>query len=319
MHLQVLDNFKDLFLNNVALFFKCKTLVEFLTTDNIIGFPNAILHGSDEMVLNLCTNIILRNVSQTSAMVQKREPDKVHQFPHYWHMHFLVVDMADLLYQQKVSLLTFLKRMSSNVSINPITKKHIVVLKNFDKVSFNMMPRFKNVIDGADIFFLLVGKNISNIDKSITSRCFCLRCVVNVFESYECILEHLDIHLDQSTTDLYLKKSRGNLTKFLLMLENKKTSFVFEEFLNSRINKMLSFRQDKDLLACITDTVSRLEISGVRPEATCQQIIDICANKNADIHSVVSLMANSQLKFMVSNKHSFIYEEMFLKLVNIIL
>lgn len=317
MHLQVLDNFKSIFMKDAQLFLKSKIVDNLLKIESIENLPNVMLYGSDEMVLECCLLIFLRNVSRSTAPPQKRAPDNIHQFPHYWHLHYLIVDMNDLLYQQKVNLITFLGKLSSHDSINPVTKRHIVVLKNFDKVSFNMMHRFKHVTEGSGIFFVLIGKNISCIDKSIVSRCFSLRCVVNVQEGYDCILKNLKIELTPDMIELYLKKSRGNISKFLLLLENKKHNFIFEDFLKSKLDKMLAAASNRELLLCVSDTVSKIEVSGVRPESVCHHLICICSlgfpTKN--MCDIISMLSECQRKFILSNKHSFLYEEMFIKLI----
>lgn len=268
------------------------------------------------MVLNLCLASFLKNVTKTDAQAQKRIPDSIHQFPHYWHMHYILVDISDLLYQQKINLILFLGKLASHDSINPITKRHIIVLKNFDKVSFNMMTRFKNVSDGSGILILFVGKNVSCIDKGIISRCFSLRCVINVRDNHDSILRNLDIQLSSDVIDLYLDKSGGNMSKFLLLLENKKHNFIFEDFLKCRINKMVFATSNKDMLMCVNDTVSRIEISGVRPESVCRQLVHICAScfPTKNMHDIVALLAECQRKFVLCNKYSFLYEEMFIQL-----
>lgn len=316
MHLQVLDNFKKKFLQDPQLFIESPSVQQFLKIENIENLPNVLLYGSDEMVLNLCLAVFLKNVTRTEIQAQKRIPDNIHQFPHSWHMHYILVDMSDLLYQQKVNLITFLGKLASHDSINPITKRHIVVLKNFDKVSASMMPRFKHVTEGNGIMFVIVGKNVSCIDKSIISRCFSLRCVINARDSHGCILRNLDIQLPSNLIQLYLEKSGGNMSKFLLLLENKKHNFIFEDFLKSRIDKMVSASSNKEMLMCLNDTVSRIEISGVRPESVCRQLIHICASNypTKNIHDIVSLLAECQRKFVLCNKHSFLYEKMFIQL-----
>jgi predicted transcriptional regulator len=144
-----------------------------------------------------------------------------------------------------------------------------------------------------------------------------LRCVVNVLDSYECILKHLEIELAPDMIELYLKKSRGNISKFLLLLENKKHNFIFEDFLKSRIDKFISTENNKELLSSISDTVSRIEVSGVRPESVCHELISICYTHfpTRNICEIIRMLSECQRKFTLSNKHSFLYEEMFINLI----
>jgi hypothetical protein len=317
MHLQVLDNFKSIFMKDAQLFLESEIVDNLLKIESIENLPNVMLYGSDEMVLECCLSILLNNISRSTTPPQKKAPDNTHQFPHYWHMHYLIVDMSDLLYQQKVNLITLLGKLSSHDSINPVTKRHIVVLKNFDKVSFSMMHRFKHVTESSGIFFVLIGKNISCVDKSIVSRCFSLRCVVNVQDNYDRVLKNLKIELTPDMIELYLKKSRGNITKFLLLLENKKHNFVFEDFLRSKLENMLSASSNRELLLCLSDTVSKIEVSGVRPESVCQHLVYICSSRfpTKNMCDIIGLLSECQRKFILSNKHSFLYEEMFIKLI----
>lgn len=314
MYLKVLDNFKQSFTPNMI---DCKSFLKILSLEDCDDIPNIIIHGYDNLITELCMDVILKKLTCSKVVAIK---DEKKGFPCLTHPNYILVDFHKLLYQQRIILFKYIEDLSKLECIT--REKHMVVLKNFDILTPTMMIILKNVLENPanTIRFVIICKNISYVNKSIVNSCLILRCVINIYRDVNKVLDLLGIQLDEKTLETCIQKSNGYISKFLIIIESRKKKFVLDEFISSKLKNIVNECTDKEVIEQITTTTSKLEISGVRPEYVCMSLINTCKDTfpYVDIACVVEVVTNFQVKILKSNKHTFLYEELFLRLYALI-
>lgn len=155
-----------------------------------------------------------------------------------------------------------------------------------------------------------------------------IRCCVNVLQCHPIITEKLGLQVTPAFLQASLQKSNGNISKFLAILErhtsrNGANMFLFDQFIESRLRTLIVAAEQNrviTLLKGIEDTVSRLELSGVRHEAICRTLVNTCqkVKPEADMVQVVGLLADIQVKMLASNKLAYILEELLHRIVRLL-
>ena len=329
MSLEILERFKTIFKGQYVTFMNSPyfaKLVDSIRNDNnICDLPNIMLHGPDGMVLELCLDMLLSALTKSSVPPMAREPNNVHKFPHTWHMQYITVDAAVLLSDDRAHLIDHLRHMTSHDCMDPITSRHIIAIKNVNVMTQNMAFALRKMIEDPKYtcLFIFTTSHISKMEAAITSRCLSVRCCVNVLDCHPLVTQCLELNVQPCFLDACLQKSKGNISKFLIILErchskNGANMFLFDNFLEARLRTLVDIHENILIFVkAVEDTASRIELSGVRPEAICNTLVDVCQKikPNVDMASVVQLLVDIQMKIIASNKYSYVFDELLHKLV----
>lgn len=335
--LETVDAFKREFGQDFASFLNSTyfpRLIASLHSSNggngIADLPNVMLHGPDGMVLDLCLGVLLTALTGSASPAAAREPDAVHRFPHAWHAQYIVVDAAVLLSDDRAHLVKHMRHMTTHTCLDPATQRHIIVVKNAHAITQNLAFAMRKMIEEPryTCLFVFTTAAISKMEAALVSRCMGIRCCVNAAQCHQRITGKLGIQVPPAFLAACLKKSNCNISKFLAVLERHDSRsgasmFLFDNFVESRLRTLLgAAEQHKDaaLLRAVEDTVSRLELSGVRPEAICRGLVDAClvVKPEADMAAVVGLLAELQAKMVASNKLAYVLEELLHRLVGLL-
>lgn len=328
MKLKLVEQFKELFKTNHRRLLNCSlfsNLVESIhSSEDVINLPNIILYGPDGMVLNECVNVLMAHITKsTMPAIKKDEPTSSMGFAHHWHPQYLTIDAGMLLSDEKINYINHVRTIVSHDCLDPITGRHIMVINNIHNMSAVMECSLRKLIENASTcLFVLTTTSLSTLDYTLTSRCMMIRCCVNVFDVQDDVMDLLRIERRKNKDGVHKRmadKSRGNVTKFLIMLERNSTSFLLENFLENRLEGILKSNDHSKAMALITDTAARLETSGVRPAAICCLLIDVCqaVDPDTDMCQMTSLLSQVQSKMLLSNRYSFVLEELLYSIVNI--
>jgi len=330
--LETLDAFKQAFTKDYASFlnapFFAKLVESLCGGDGIVDLPNILLHGSDGMVLDLCLGIFLSALTRSLSPPVAREADAIHRFPHMWHTQYIVVDAAVLLSDDRAHLIEHLRHMTSHESMDPITKRHIIVIKNAHTLTQNVAFAMRKMIEDPNYtcLFVFTTLGITKMESAIISRCMVIRCCVNANKCHSSVIDRLGLQVPPPFLEACLQKSKGNISKFLAILERRDSRsgagmFLFDNFVESRLRTLVAQCGNRNIfLKLVEDTASRLELSGVRPEAVCSALIDMCPKVQPDVDMtvVVSLLATIQMKMLASNKLTYVLEELLHSLVGVL-
>jgi DNA polymerase III delta prime subunit len=308
VYLEQVDEFKKQFslslLNSPAL----QQLIDSFERDRSISdLPNILLYGPDQLTLSLCLNMLLKEITKSTRLPTKHEPCDLFKFPHDTHPQYLSVDMSLFKFDDRANFILFVKSCLSTDCLNPITKRHIIVIKNAQMIPDQMILALRKMTEDSrcTTLFILTTNHLSGVEKSILSRFMLIRCCINVFAKSKHILELLNFKAYHLFLDMVIKKSEGNVSKFLLLLkrpqrENESFTFMLDSFIDSRLHQILK----ENITTIITDTAIRFEKSGLQPVT----ILKTLALKLGPDY--ISFFARMDIKFKQSNKYAFAYEEL---------
>lgn len=295
----VIQDYKDRFLSNYEVMLSSNTfvlLIKDIKTNGLLGLPNLILYGNDEMILDLCLKTLLNAVCHSTSEMIKKEPDVVHKFPHHWNPHFLHVDTAVFLSEDRKHFIDHIRHMVAHECIDNVTKRHIMVVKNAHTMTQNMFLSLRKMIedDKHTCFFVFLTTNFSKIESAIVSRCMNVRCTISP------------------------ETENNPLSSFT------SSNPMLETFIKDRLSQMTLLKPGKEIVALIEDTAFRIETCGIRPEKVCNVILNVfvkynIANKPERIPDIVQLLASSQVKIMQSNKLAFVLEELLYEFFDLII
>jgi hypothetical protein len=319
MSLKYLDNFKELFLESYNDFLDSNMFQHILKIDNINNIPNLILNGSDSMILNLCLKLFYTKILKSDINAVKTSPNNTHNFPHFWHSKYIIIDFLECLSQDKLNILSFLKNITqqNTFSIDDKEIKQVIILKNIHTLSGSFLIRLKKIFE-SNVLFICTTKNLSNIDSYIKSRFCIIRCTINVFKKCDIITNRLHLNLSTERLEFYLNKSEGNISKFLLLLINNKDQLIIDLFLKEKINLLIDcYKNTKEFNKQLSDICNKLELSNITYNSILHNLVYICCNnyKQCDIHEIINIVSEIQYKFHHSNKLTFVYEELIMRII----
>lgn len=320
MYLNVLDTFKCNFLNNYENYLTSRLFVNLMKSNNIVEeYINIYMHGNDLMILNLCLSILTNKITNSKISAVKKTACHNIKFDHYWHLCYFLIDINELTYACKCNLMDFLKQLDQQVSLNDKCCRHIIILKNFNKLNNKFLGIIKVFLEKGNIFFVFLSSKITQWSKN---NCLNINCSVNTFTHHKLILQDLKIeNIDDFTLERYLHLSEGNICKFLIVLESCKNEVLLESFIEKFIDTLVKYKNknEQKITTSIIDTSTKLEISSIAPDEICKIIINILLKKNNNnICEIIDILSTSEVKILKSNKQTYSFQEMFYKLLKYI-
>lgn len=316
MYLNVLETFKCNFVKNYNSYLSSSLFSMLIKSNNIMNdYSNIYLHGNDSMILSLCQELLLEKILGSKIQPIKKHACQNINFDHYWHSNYFLIDINELTYVFKCNLMTFLKQLSCQDCLNEITPRHLIIIKNIDKLNVKFLTILKVFLEKQNILFVFLASKTIQWSKT---NCLNVSCNINVYSKYDIILKNLNIKLDENDIHFYVSKSEGNICKFIILVENNKKEILLETFLEKSLNTMIKNKNKNDqrLISCIIETCNKLEVSGIPIDIVCKIIINILqSRKNKNMCIIIELLSNCELKIVKSNKQTYSLQELFCKLI----
>jgi len=153
------------------------------------------------------------------------------------------------------------------ISCKSYQEKHIIILKEFDKLSKQSYMVLRRIMEEYynNVLFIFVSSNISKIPDSIKSRCINIRCsvmepknlknlIINIINDYNDD-NLITIQLNTREINSLIKKCDNDIYKILLNLEShllNDNEFVFKDNLYILIKKQLDYlRKTKNIITVL--------------------------------------------------------------------
>jgi DNA polymerase III delta prime subunit len=134
--------------------------------------------------------------------------------------------------------------------------KHIIILKDFDKLSNLCHMALRRIMEyyNNNVLFIFVSSNLSKIPQSIKSRCLNIRCPMIDKKKLKILINHIlndynknntnNLELDNKQINLLIKNCEYDIYKILLNLETQLLSnedYVFVDNLYNIIKIQLDY------------------------------------------------------------------------------
>lgn len=219
-------------------------------------------------------------------------------------------------------------------SKNIIQKKHIILLKEVDKLSTNAYMALRRMLEkySPNALFIFTSTNYSHINEAIISRCINIRCGLQPETNFNTFLGHYiqdkqllkkilgSCHRNIDKATILLYKNFSN--EFVPVLENevkahfalmKKTKDVMmiAKYNRDFLHKILNFNYEKnEIMKIFIDTIIKNYCK--KDE---NKMSDSDRNK---IYKFIALTAETDVTIVKSNKDFFVYENYLLKLYKLL-
>jgi len=282
--------FLNYFLNNLNKYYEYldNNIITKLGKSNKIDLPHLHLYGYEGSMKNYYVYYIINKLYNISL---KKEEFKLEKntlkinnnnidFNIYITKYFRELNLNDKSNYDKLIITKYLKNIVETK--NYINDKHIIILKDFDKLTHNCYMTLRRLMEiySGNVMFICVSTNLSKIPESIKSRCLNIRCPIieknkfNIFikkilndyytennEYLSNMLNNMNIQddtnlscitniLDNKEINKLIKNCNNDIYKILLNLElilNNKV-IKYTDYLNDTIKKHLDFlKKEKDI------------------------------------------------------------------------
>ena len=135
--------------------------------------------------------------------------------------------------------------------------KHIIILRNFDKLTYGAFMSLRRIMElySINVLFICICENLSIIPDAIKSRCFYIRCPIiemkQLLNFIKIFLKDLNItNYEKKDINKLIKSCENDFTKILLKLDSDNYIFNIN---NSVINNNKD--DDIDLSECLNNTM----------------------------------------------------------------
>ena len=157
-----------------------------LAKSNSIDLPHLHLYGCEGSMKNYYVYYIINKLYNISLKKEEFKLEKNTlkinnnniEFNIYITKHFRELNLNDKSNYDKSIITNYLKNIVETK--NCIHDKHIIILKDFDKLSHNCYMTLRRLMEiySKNVLFICVSTNLSNIPDSIQSRCLNIRCPI---------------------------------------------------------------------------------------------------------------------------------------------
>jgi|TARA_B110000259_G_C14014467_1_gene400776 DNA polymerase III delta prime subunit len=153
-------------------------------------------------------NILIKNNNLTFKLIS--------------HKYFKEINLYFKLNNEKHILKEYILPIIQNKNI--LTKKHIFIINDFDKLKYNSFMLLRRVMEihSNNVLFIFISTNISIIPEAIRSRCLNIRCPLLKNNEIKKIVSSLtnNYNIDNKDITKLIKKNENDIYKILLNLEN---------------------------------------------------------------------------------------------------
>lgn len=211
--------------------------------------------------------------------------------------------------------------------------KHIIVLRNFDKVLLRFQEPYKSLIERGvhNCCFIISATNYMSVNDTLTGFFHFLRVPLMNAVQMKQLLERVCLknEIDGINLDSVIQACDNDLFTCLCDLEKlhrtAETESTFENLFEKEIEKLFEFMKKSKSLERVIETirisVNKLLYYSLPDEWICRVILKKCtkvAKLKKNIHNIVDLISRSQCDILKCSKKVFIYEHIFLEMYDLI-
>lgn len=215
---------------------------------------------------------------------------------------------------------------------NILTKKHIFIINDFDKLKYNSYMLLRRVMEiySKDVLFIFISTNLSKIPDSIKSRCINIRCSLLDNKRIIKIVQKLTTNYNIEKKDItkIIKNNEGDIYKILLNLENIVNMDIdnlennnYQDILyNEILNYLNIIRKEKNALKIIQknrEFIFKLINFNFNNQIILENFLKIIIKKfykYLPLDDIVQLTAKTDHDILSSSREVYYYEIYLLKI-----
>ncbi len=205
---------------------------------------------------------------------------------------------------------------------NITTKKHVFILTDFDKFSFNSFMLLRRIMESYtnNVLFIFVSTNLSKIPSAIKSRCLNIRCPILDYKILVKVLQFLTkkYFIEKKDLTKNIKKNEGDIYKILFDLENQlhyPDSNGFQNILHNDISKHLAYiKKEKNPIKLIENNrifIFKLINFNFNNETILENFVEILIKKYSkyiDVNKIIKLTNDTNINIVKSYRELYHYE-----------
>jgi len=207
--------------------------------------------------------------------------------------------------------------------------KHIIVLRNFDKVMLRFQEPYKSLLERGvhNSCFIMSATNHMSVNDTLTGFFHFLRVPLINSVNMKKLLEKICVEneIDGINIDSVINSCDNDLFTCLCEIEKldktSETHSTFENLFEKEIEKLFDFmKKSKSLervIESIRISINKLLYYSLPDEWVCNTILKKCVKitkLKKNIHKIVDLIATGQYDMLKCSKKIFVYEYMFLEM-----
>ena len=309
--------------------------------------PHINLYGNDGSMKNYYAYYIVNKLCDVSL---KKEDFKLENknikinnnnidFNIYTTKYFRELNLFHKINYDKVILKNYL--LETIQIKNFSNRKHIIILKDFDKLSFNCYMCLRRILEtySNNVIFISISSNLSKIPDSIQSRFLNIRCpmiekkklnifIKNILKDYYNDTEFFinSNQLNNKEINKLIKNNENDIYKILLNLETVlfNVVFTYKDYISDIINKHLKFlKKEKNGFKLITknrEFIYKIIQYNENNSLILEKFVNIIIKnyqKYLSIIEVIKLTAQIDYDIIYSSRELYHYEKYLIKLYSL--
>ncbi len=214
------------------------------------------------------------------------------------------------------------------IKIKNITQsKHIIVLKDLDKLSNNSFMTLRRILEkySNNALFIFTSTNIAHINEAINSRCFQIRCPLESDKNLKLFLSKY-LNEKDKVKDIINNSERDINRIMLLYSKIDKSDFSYIPILNNEIKEHFMFlKKTKDVIKVAKenrDFLNKILNFSYNNEEIIKCFQDIILKtykkKREILINIITILKELDMELINSQKDFFAYEKFLIKLYKFI-
>lgn len=271
-----------------------------------------MLVGNEFGILNRIAQLVVKCLFDVDKLWIRPcpfNPNKENEGEYFlsdYHMEFELNDKA----------LDFIKTVISNKSISK--RQFVFIIKNAEPtINRNIYLALRRIMDiNPTAKFIITTSSTSFMEKSLLSRVLKAHCNFpfdNILQT-DLLSQALKNKTKQELFHIYLQ-SNCNIITLIQHVSNNCKDLLWQQTIDKLLVNMKKEKKQYDVIMLIRDNVYKLFHIGVPLKDICRYVIKVCNdNKNKNIHSIVSIVANCEHSTTQGNKDILLYEKLFINI-----
>jgi DNA polymerase III delta prime subunit len=212
-------------------------------------------------------------------------------------------------------------------SKNITQKKHIIVLRDLDKLSLNSFMTLRRILEkySCNSLFIFTSTNLSYINEAILSRCLNIRCPIETEKNMKSFLNNY--FEDKLKIKQILATSNRDINKVMFIYSKLELETIYIPILYNQIKEHYQFmKKTKDVIKVLKENrefLNRILNFNYNNEEIIQCFQDILfksmRKKRNEFFKVIGLLKNLDLELINCQKDFFAFEKFLAKLYEILL
>ncbi len=316
---QIINNLNDLYpiLGNQHL----ENLNDFdIPHINLYGPEGSMKKFYSYIIINFIHNININSnhlkITENKLLIKKNTIE----FKLISNKYFKEINLFNKLNNEKNILNNYIIEIIKIKNIN--TEKHIFILTDFDKCSFNSYMLLRRIMEkfSNNVLFIFISTNLSKIPSSIKSRCLNIRCPLLDPKNLVKVLQFLTkTHfIEKKDLTKIVKKNESDIYKILFDLENKinyPESTRFQNILHNEITKHLAYiKKENNPLKLIQNNrefIFRLINFNFNNQIILEKFYDILIKKYSkyiNVNKIIEFTNETDINIVKCNKEIYHFE-----------